>query len=195
MSLVPSIRSPMAIPSAVALTLAALTLAMPQAAVAESRKATPNPTANATLLGQYGEWGAYTASPGGRKLCFALSRPTASSEKPPNRRSDQHNVYLFVSSRPADKVRDELSILITNYAFQTNSDATMTIGGTDFTLHTQNDGAWTKDPKDESRLIEAMRGGSEARVAATTSRGTLTFDTFSLIGVSQALDRVAKECQ
>src|SRR3974390_2682651 len=28
-----------------------------------------------TLLGQYGDWGAYTASPGGRKMCFALAKP------------------------------------------------------------------------------------------------------------------------
>src|ERR1700676_5320926 len=27
-----------------------------------------------TLLGQYGEWGAYTASPGGKKVCFAIDR-------------------------------------------------------------------------------------------------------------------------
>src|SRR5580704_17497043 len=31
-----------------------------------------------TLLGQYGEWGAYTASPGGKKVCFAIAKPTSS---------------------------------------------------------------------------------------------------------------------
>src|SRR5258707_3325090 len=31
-----------------------------------------------TLLGQYGEWGAYTASPGRKKICFALAKPANS---------------------------------------------------------------------------------------------------------------------
>ena len=62
------------------------------------------PTAQATLLGQYGDWGAYTASPNGQKVCFALSKPTASSDIPPNRRNASNVVYLFVSTRPAEKV-------------------------------------------------------------------------------------------
>lgn len=35
------------------------------------------------LLGQYGEWGAYTASPNGKKLCFALAKPGSSQTNPP----------------------------------------------------------------------------------------------------------------
>src|SRR5690349_3773511 len=30
-----------------------------------------------TLLGQYGEWGAYTANAGGRTLCYALAKPSS----------------------------------------------------------------------------------------------------------------------
>src|SRR5215472_4885337 len=33
--------------------------------------AAPAGDAQPTLLGQYGDWGAYTASPGGNKVCFA----------------------------------------------------------------------------------------------------------------------------
>src|SRR5512135_3161359 len=44
--------------------------AAPAAAVAGGAKP--------TLLGQYGEWGAYSASPGGKKVCFAIARPTSS---------------------------------------------------------------------------------------------------------------------
>ena len=52
------------------------------------------------LLGQYGMWGAYTASPGGKKVCFALAKPTASETNPPNR--PRNPVYMFISTRPAD---------------------------------------------------------------------------------------------
>ena len=36
--------------------------------------------AQPSLLGQYGDWGAYTANPGGKKVCFTLAKPKSSSE-------------------------------------------------------------------------------------------------------------------
>jgi invasion protein IalB len=172
----------------------AAAIALPSAGLAQQKPAS-NPAAQATLLGQFADWGAYTASPGGRKVCFALARPTAMSENPPNRRTDAHLVYLFVSTRPDEKVKDEVSMLITGYAFRPNSEADVAIGGSSFAMYTQNDGAWVKNAADESRLVDAMRKGAEAVIKATTSRGTQTIDTFSLKGISQALDRVAQECQ
>jgi hypothetical protein len=154
----------------------------------------PNPTAQATLLGQFGDWGAYTASPGGRKVCFALAKPTSSQDNPPNRRTAANIVYMFVSSRPAEKVKDEVSILITGYAFKPSSEASLAIGSTSFPMYTQNDGAWVKNAADEGRMVDAMRKGADAVVKGTTSRGTQTTDTFSLKGFDQALKRVAQEC-
>jgi invasion protein IalB len=159
---------------------------------AAPKPAAASPTAQATLLGQYGDWGAYTATPGGRKICFALSKPTSSTDNPPNRRTAANVVYMFVSSRPAEKVKDEVSMLVTGYALK--ADASLTIGSAPFAMYTQNDGAWVKNAGDEAKMVEAMRKGSDMTVKATTSRGTQTTDTFSLKGISQALDRVAQEC-
>jgi invasion protein IalB len=178
--------------SLVLLALTAAALALPSAALAQPR---PSPTAQATLLGQYGDWGAYTASPGGRKVCFALSKPTSQQDNPPNRRTATNAVYLFVSTRPDEKVANEISVLVTGYAFKANTEATMTIGGGGFPMYTQNDGAWVKNAAEEARLIEAMRKSADAVIKAQTSKGTATTDTFSLKGVSQALDRAAQECR
>src|SRR5262249_28596611 len=59
------------------------------------------------LLGQYGDWGAYTATPGGKKICFALAKPAGSQTNPANRPRDP--AYMFISSRPTEKVKDEVS--------------------------------------------------------------------------------------
>ena len=130
---------------------------MPSAALAQPRPAATSPTAQATLLGQYGDWGAYTASPGGRKVCFALSKPTSQQDNPPNRRTAANAVYMFVSTRPDEKVNNEISLLVTGYAFKANTEATMTIGGGGFPMYTQNDGAWVKNAAEEARLIDTMR--------------------------------------
>ena len=54
---------------------------------AAARPATPPAIGGVkpTLLGQYGDWGAYAASPGGKKVCFAIAKPASSETNPPNR--------------------------------------------------------------------------------------------------------------
>lgn len=168
------------------------------AAVAQSGKpAAASNIGGATphLIGQFGDWAAYTAAPGNRPVCFALSKPTSGQTSPANRRDESMVVYMFISTRPKEKVKDEVSILVTGYAFKPGSDATATIGSANFALYTQNDGAWIKNAAEEARMVDAMRKGADLVVKATTSRGTETTDNFSLKGIAEALDRVAQQCK
>jgi hypothetical protein len=145
-----------------------------------------------TMLGQYGDWGAYTASPGGKKICFAIAKPSSSETNPPNR--PRNPAYMFISTRPADKVSNEVSIII-GYPFKSGDDATLAVGSNSFALYTQQDGAWIKDAAAEPHLIETMRGGQNAVVRGSSSKGTRTTDIFSLKGLSQALDRADNDCK
>ena len=144
------------------------------------------------LLGQYADWGAYTASPAGKKVCFAISKPTSSETNPPNR--PRNPIYMFISTRPADKVTNEVSIII-GYPFKPGSDASAQIGSTTFALYTQQDGAWIKNAAEEAQMVDAMRAGDTVTVKGELAKGTQTTDTFNLKGLSQALDRVAQECK
>jgi hypothetical protein len=63
--------------------------------------AAPAGEAQPTLLGQYGDWGAYTATPGGARVCFALAKPKTTKTVPAGRKRDP--TYIFVSTRPAEK--------------------------------------------------------------------------------------------
>ncbi len=144
------------------------------------------------LLGQYADWGAYTASPGGKKVCFAISKPTSSETDPPNR--PRNPVYMFISTRPADKVTNEVSIII-GYPFKPGSEASAQIGATTFALYTQQDGAWIKNAAEETQMIDAMRAADAAIVKGESAKGTKTTDKFDLKGVSQALDKVGQDCK
>jgi invasion associated locus B (IalB) protein len=161
-------------------------------AQAAPKPATGTPGGGApTLLGQYGDWGAYSANPGGKKVCFALAKPNASATNPPNRPRDP--AFLFVSTRPAEKVKEEISVII-GYPFKPNSDASAEIGTVNFAMYTQADGAWIKNAAEEARMVDAMRKGSDLVVKGESGRGTKTTDTFSLKGIDQALRRIAQEC-
>jgi hypothetical protein len=148
--------------------------------------------AEPSLIGQYGQWGAYTATPNGRKVCFALAKPTSSKTNPPNRPRDP--AYAFVSTRPAEKVVNEVSIMI-GYALKPGSESSLEVGGSAYAMYTQGDGLWIKNAAEEEQMVSAMRKSAEATVKGVSARGTETTDVFSLKGLSQALDRVAQDCK
>ena len=148
--------------------------------------------AKPTLLGQYGDWGAYTASPGGKKICFAIAKPASSETTPAGK--TRNPSYMFISSRPGEKVTDEVSIII-GYPFKPNSEATVAVGTASFALYTQQDGAWIKNAAEEAHLIEAMRSGQNAVIKGMSAKGTHSTDVFSLKGLAQALDRTDQDCK
>jgi invasion protein IalB len=148
--------------------------------------------AEPTLIGQFGTWGAYTATPNGKKVCFALAKPSSSKTNPPNRPRDP--AYAFVSTRPAEKVVNEVSVMI-GYTLKPGSESTLEVGGASYAMYTQGDGLWIKNAAEEERMVEAMRKGAEVTVKGLSARGTETTDVFSLKGLSQALDRLAQDCK
>jgi invasion protein IalB len=149
-------------------------------------------TEEATLLGQFGNWGAYKASPNGKTVCFALSKPVSAVTDPAGRPRDPS--YAFVSTRPAEKVKNEVSVIV-GYPQKAGVEATATIGSTSYVMYTQNDGAWVKNAAEEAQMVEAMRKGSELVIKSESTRGTKTTDTYSLKGLGEALEKVAAECK
>lgn len=170
--------------------LAASACAVAIPASAQQKK--PEPTDQATLLGQFGDWGAYKASPGGKEVCFALSKPTSAVTDPPGRNRDPS--YAFVSTRPAEKVKNEISVIV-GYPQKPGVDASATIGTASYVMYTQNDGAWVKNAAEEAQMVDAMRKGSDLVIKSISTHNTKTTDTYSLKGVSEALDKVAAECK
>jgi hypothetical protein len=95
------------------ITVLAVVMAVSTVALAEQSKQGGQKTAAAaasaqpTLLGQYGDWGAYTATPEGKKVCFTLAKPKSSTTTPAGRKRDP--AHVFISTRPAENVRNEIS--------------------------------------------------------------------------------------
>ena len=148
--------------------------------------------AEPTLIGQFGTWGAYTAAPNGKKVCFALAKPSSSKTNPPNRPRDP--AYAFVSTRPAEKVANEVSIMI-GYTLKPGSESSLEVGGASYAMYTQGDGLWIKNAAEEDRMVDAMRKAADVTVKGVSAKGTETTDVFSLKGLSQALDKVAQDCK
>ena len=172
--------------------------ALAQASKGTTKPAATKPEAAAAggsepaLIGQFGTWGAYAATPNGKKVCFALAKPSSSKTNPPNRPRDP--AYAFISTRPGEKVVNEVSIMI-GYVLKPGSESTLEVGGASYAMYTQGDGLWIKNAAEEERMVDAMRKAADVTVRGVSAKGTETTDVFSLKGLSQALDRVAQDCR
>lgn len=143
-----------------------------------------------TEVGSFSDWTAYSVSTGSGKICYALAQPK--SRKPEGLNRDP--AYFFVSTRPAEKVTNEISVIV-GFPMRTGRDATITVDGSSFSAYVKDDGAWIRESDEEAKLVDAMRKGHDLVVKSTSQRGNVTTDTYSLSGISAALDKVAAECR
>jgi invasion protein IalB len=150
--------------------------------------ATPALAQEVALLEKFKDWSAY-AAPGSPKVCFAVSKPTNSNPKNVKRGP----IFFYISQWPADKVVNEISVKM-GYPFSEGAKATVTVGSAKFELFTKDEGAFVDKPETEAKIIEAMKTGNTMKIDGKSARGTATSDTYSLNGLSDALDRAAKEC-
>lgn len=145
--------------------------------------------AEPSLLGQFGEWSAYVFNEDGGKVCFMTAQP----KKMEGNYTKRGDVFAQITHRPAEGSKDVFSY-ITGYSFKAGSDANITIDGETFALFTQDDTAWAPDAVTDEKLAQALRKGSTMTIKGTSSRGTLTTDTFNLKGTGAAHDAINKEC-
>lgn len=139
------------------------------------------------LLGEFRDWNAYSARDSKSTFCFVLSQPQTRLPAELNR----DPAYFFVKSM-AGASRGEISIEL---GFPTTNAPRhfLTIGDQRFALMAENNHAWSGSDED-TEIIKAMRMGSSMVVETTSRRGNVTTDTYSLMGISAALDRIQR-CQ
>lgn len=143
-------------------------------------------------LDSHGDWKTYTMD--GGKVCYALSVPKDITPKNVNR----DPIFFLVTDWQAKQVKAEPEV-IPGYKYKDGSSVTVQVGPDKFTFVTNNDapgsGAWSRDRADEARLMTLMQRGSTMTVTGTSSRGTVTKDTYSLTGFSAALASIHKACK
>ena len=144
-------------------------------------------------IGSFKSWTAYTSGAGDSKVCYAISSPTA--KEPSKVKRDA--VYFLINDWPNRKAKAEPEI-VPGYLYRDGSKVTVEVGPDKFEFFTKNEGtsggAWVEQQTDETKLVDAMRRGAEIVVIGTSKRGTQTRDTYSLAGLSEALDKVHEAC-
>ncbi len=140
-------------------------------------------------IGDSGAWSSFQFSEDGNLACYMSSEP----KKAQGKYKKRGHVFAIVTHRPAEKRFGGVSI-IAGYSYQKDSWVEVKIGKQAFQLFTQDEGAWAPDAETDKKLVQAMRKGHTMVVTGTSTRGTLTTDTYSLSGFTKASRAIAKAC-
>ena len=141
------------------------------------------------MIGEHGDWIAYTFMENNNKVCYMVSQPKKTS----GNYSKRGDVFALITHRPSEKSKNVFSY-VSGYTYKTGSEASATANNLTFQLFTQDDSAWARDQATDDKIVDAIKRGNSLVVKGVSSRGTSTTDTFGLSGSSAAYKTISSEC-
>ncbi|WP_336278702.1 invasion associated locus B family protein [Bartonella sp. CB175] len=139
-------------------------------------------------LDQFYAWAAYSYRSTEDKICYVLSMPLESLPTTVNHGDN----FFLVTKRSNSPISFEPQFMA-GYTLKEGSRVIVTVGDKDFDFFTKDSSAWLASSELETQLVSAMRAGNKMTVKAISKRGTHTTYTYSLKGVTAALN-VARKC-
>ncbi len=140
-------------------------------------------------LGRFRDWYAVAYVESGKKICYMVTQPTKSEGD----YTVRGPAYVQVTRREGDSVPDVVSFEA-GYPYKEASEVAVSVDGKAHTLFSDGQTAWAYDEKGDKTLVNAMAKGSKMVVKGTSSRGTLTTDTYSLLGFIAARRAITQAC-
>jgi hypothetical protein len=141
-------------------------------------------------LAKFNDWSAFAEGEGKNLACMAVSKPK-NAEGNYSRRGD---VFAIVTHLPGQNKWNEFSI-VAGYNYQPNSNPDVTIGDMKFQLFTSGSRAWSFSPSEDEKIVKFLKNSMKMKVVGTSSRGTITSDTYSLVGFSKAYQKISEACK
>ncbi|WP_135502353.1 hypothetical protein [Roseovarius aestuariivivens] len=130
------------------------------------------------------------------KECWAVSSPTETVNTRDGRvvAVRRGDILLMTFFRPGAGVDGQVTFT-GGYPFAGGSTVNVNIGGQEFEMFTEGEWAWPASDADDAKIIAAMKRGTDAVLTARSSRGTITKDTFSLLGYTASVEEAEKRCE
>ena len=138
--------------------------------------------------GKYKNWESFVAETEKGKICFAQSKPTKRAPKAVQRDKSK----LFVTFRPGENIKDEVSI--TSGHDYKSSTVSASSGKRKYSFFSQKNFAWLLDDQEEKNFIKLMKRATDLIVKARTTKGAETTDHYSMMGFTKAYNTAKKTC-
>ena len=138
--------------------------------------------------GKYKNWESFVAETDKGKICFAQTVPTKRAPASIKRNKSK----LFVTFRPTEDIKDEVSIT-SGHAYK-SSTVTASSGKRKYSFFSQKSFAWLLDDQEERGFIKLMKKATNVIVKARTAQGAETTDHYSMMGFTKAYNTAKKTC-
>ena len=138
--------------------------------------------------GKYKNWESFTAQTDKGKICFAQTIPTKRAPASIKREKSK----LFVTFRPSENIRDEVSM--TSGHDYKSSTVTASSGKKRYSFFSQKNFAWLLDDQEERSFIKTIKRATNVIVKASTTKGAETTDHYSMMGFTKAYNTAKKTC-
>ena len=140
-------------------------------------------------IGKYKDWQTMVLVESTGTVCFAQSSPVLQAPK-----SNKRDARLFVTFRPSEKIKDEISAS-PGYEFNKENSVIATSGKNKIKFDIiQQSFAWIADNKIEKKMIKIMKKGSRIMITGYNQKGSQTIDHYSLLGFTKAYNTAKKAC-
>jgi hypothetical protein len=148
-----------------------------------------NAEENLKSIGKFKDWESFILLKDGNKVCFAQSAPIIRAPKKITRDPSR----LFISFRPAENIKNELSVT-NGYEFKVKNPVLARSGKKTYDLFSKGRYAWVVDNDDEKKLIITMKKASRLMIIGNTTKGDQTTDHYSMMGFTKAYNTAKKSC-
>ena len=140
-------------------------------------------------IGKYKDWQSMVLVEASGTVCFAQSSPVLQAPK-----KNKRDARLFVTFRPNEKIKDEISAS-PGYEFNKNNSVIATSGKNKIKFDIIQQGfAWIADNKIEKKMVKVMKKGSRIMITGYNQQGSQTIDHYSLLGFTKAYNAAKKAC-
>ena len=140
-------------------------------------------------VGKFKDWETMVLVKDTGVVCFAQSKPVLQAPK-----TNKRDARLFVTFRPNENIKDEVSIT-PGYEFNKQNSITAKSGKNKYNFDiAQQNFAWIADNKIEKKMIRTMKKGSRIMISGYNSSGSQTIDHYSLLGFTKAYNEAKKSC-
>ena len=118
--------------------------------------------------------------------CYIGSIPIKEEGKY-KQRGDTYVIVYKINNNPESTVQ-----VNAGYNYQEEKPVELIIDNTKFSLFSQGDSAWSSNQ--DKKIISAMINGKQMTIKGYSFKGTLTTDTYTLIGFTSAYNKLNKDC-
>jgi hypothetical protein len=135
------------------------------------------------------DWSVFKIKQDKKDVCYIASTPI-NREGNYRERGEPFATIIRVKGSKYDEIN-----FSSGYIYDKNKSTEVAIGNKKFVLFVYEERAWAVNKEDDIAIVNTMRKGYKIKLSGYSKLGTYSVDTFSLIGFTDAYNKMVELCK